>query len=663
MSGGTPDVWRRWAEVNTILIGMDAAHTSEYVTNAISGLTHAVTLAHSFPDIVQLLNLFFDYASRPDIFTSTKTCIEKLTAKLLLQAGPQVLIQLSHQSSAVSQFVHDLILKLLDEHFHELIFSVIVLTKSTNQGRSSAALGILDEFRARKPDVYDEVMLIRRCLVSVTVTWLEKVVQFIQDAFEYFQRREYDKMKVSLMKIVKLINKPPQYPCEMYLHFKKCYEKRINALEDSLKAFNPRNGATLTQISSWCKSVQDEISEELKRIHIILLSSISPELCEKTGFALAVPGTYRPGRKPIQIKYFVGQFSVFNTKQQPKDVVIRGNDGNFYQYLLKGHEDLRLDERIMQFFRLINSLVRKEDCFHDNVIQTVCVIPLSTFHGLVRWIPGTETLRNIVEQYRKLHRKDPMEEYGLAEILSYMSFDSLQPIQKMQVIEGIFQRLPDNDIADFFWLKAQTAEAWLKQVNTFAISTGMTSIVGYVIGLGDRHPSNLLVDKVTGQIIHIDFGDCFEKAALRQFLPEVVPFRLTRMMVKAMGASGVDGLFRSSFVNMSQLLRENHRVLVMVLAIFVQEPLCESDEAEGVSAAASGIMTRPQPGPAGRAEKPDEAVISSQEMTKKIRQKLTGKDFGEDVQLSVEEQATKLIAMATDNYNLSRMYSGWCPFW
>jgi phosphatidylinositol kinase/protein kinase (PI-3 family) len=182
------------------------------------------------------------------------------------------------------------------------------------------------------------------------------------------------------------------------------------------------------------------------------------------------------------------------------------------------------------------------------VIQTACVIPLSPTHGLVQWIPGTETLKNIVEHYRKLHRRDPSEEYSLAEKMSHSAFDYLQPIQKMQIIESIFQRLPDNDITDFFWLKAQTAECWLKQTNTFAISTGVTSIVGYVIGLGDRHPSNLLVDKFSGSVVHIDFGDCFERAATRQLLPEVVPFRLTRMMVRA---SGVDGLFRDSFVRIS----------------------------------------------------------------------------------------------------------------
>ena len=35
-----------------------------------------------------------------------------------------------------------------------------------------------------------------------------------------------------------------------------------------------------------------------------------------------------------------------------------GSDGKEYQFLLKGHEDLRQDERVMQLFGLVNSLLR-----------------------------------------------------------------------------------------------------------------------------------------------------------------------------------------------------------------------------------------------------------------------------------------------------------------
>ena len=31
-----------------------------------------------------------------------------------------------------------------------------------------------------------------------------------------------------------------------------------------------------------------------------------------------------------------------------------------------------------------------------------------------------------------------------------------------------------------------------------------------MLGLGDRHPSNLMLHRYTGKLLHIDFGDCFE---------------------------------------------------------------------------------------------------------------------------------------------------------
>ena len=46
-----------------------------------------------------------------------------------------------------------------------------------------------------------------------------------------------------------------------------------------------------------------------------------------------------------------------------------------------------------------------------------------------------------------------------------------------------------------------------------ARSLAVMSMVGYILGLGDRHPSNIMLDRVSGQMMHIDFGDCFEVGA------------------------------------------------------------------------------------------------------------------------------------------------------
>ena len=70
------------------------------------------------------------------------------------------------------------------------------------------------------------------------------------------------------------------------------------------------------------------------------------------------------------------------------------------------------------------------------------------------------------------------------------------------------------------------------------------SMAGYILGLGDRHPSNLMLERVSGRVVHIDFGDCFEITKQRSKYPEIVPFRLTRMMTVAMGHTGIAGTYR-----------------------------------------------------------------------------------------------------------------------
>lgn len=86
-----------------------------------------------------------------------------------------------------------------------------------------------------------------------------------------------------------------------------------------------------------------------------------------------------------------------------------------------------------------------------------------------------------------------------------------------------------------------------------------------MLGLGDRHPSNIMLNRCvgwlltrrglialpqflfllnrgryTGTLVHIDFGDCFEVAQEREHFPEKVPFRLTRMLTHALEAAGIE---------------------------------------------------------------------------------------------------------------------------
>jgi len=99
------------------------------------------------------------------------------------------------------------------------------------------------------------------------------------------------------------------------------------------------------------------------------------------------------------------------------------------------------------------------------------------------------------------------------------------------------------------------------------------SMVGYILGLGDRHPSNIMLERSTGKIVHIDFGDCFEIAMRREKFPEKIPFRLTRMLTKAMEVSGIEGNYRTTCENTMKVMRENKESLLAIMEAFVYDPL------------------------------------------------------------------------------------------
>jgi FKBP12-rapamycin complex-associated protein len=84
-----------------------------------------------------------------------------------------------------------------------------------------------------------------------------------------------------------------------------------------------------------------------------------------------------------------------------------------------------------------------------------------------------------------------------------------------------------------------------------------------------------MIDRKTGGVMHVDFGDCFEVAINRPKYPERVPFRLTRMLVSAMEVSGVHGTFSITCENTMSVLRNNSDSVMAVLEAFVHDPLID----------------------------------------------------------------------------------------
>lgn len=71
-----------------------------------------------------------------------------------------------------------------------------------------------------------------------------------------------------------------------------------------------------------------------------------------------------------------------------------------------------------------------------------------------------------------------------------------------------------------------TSSAFITIKNQFIKSVGVFSAASYLIGIGDRHLENFLVDTTDGEVLGIDFGIAFG-SGVHLSIPELVPFRLT----------------------------------------------------------------------------------------------------------------------------------------
>ncbi|KAK8837702.1 hypothetical protein M9Y10_036237 [Tritrichomonas musculus] len=375
-----------------------------------------------------------------------------------------------------------------------------------------------------------------------------------------------------------------------------------------------------------------EVSENIKHIEV---NKDVPSLMLKSPSMVAVPGFYKMDSDFPRIQSFSRIVKVIPSAKLPRKIRIHGTDGHTYKYLLKGTEDLMLDQRIMQWFSLSNSLLRDDKGGIEKHLTIECypIIPLSPLAGMIAWAEGSETFYSLISWYNDLkHKPDYITQ--VHEMLRLpdnkkIDIDALSRIHRLEFYRDLCGMTDDTALREAIWIKSPGADIWFMQKTNFARSMGLMSIVGYIIGLGDRHPNNILFMNKTGKQVHIDFSECFEKATKRSYYPEKVQFRLTRMMVKVLGVSGVEGDFKMTAQYVISLMRRNKSSLLAFLDFF--------DKGADVDLGKNDIN--------------------------RIHDKLDGNEFEDVKNLSVDDHVDRLIAEATDENNLSQMFIGWLPHW
>ena len=667
----------------------------DFVKNSMDGFFQSISLSiNSLQDSLRLLTLWFQYAGHDNIFDTLDQGIRTISIDTWLHVIPQLIARIDSPFQNVKKLIHNLLCDVGKQHPQALVYPITVASKSVVKSRSEAAKAILNIISETRNELALQALLVSEELIRVAILWHEQWHEGLEEASRlYFADKNVQGMLCTLDPLHSMLDFGPQTLNEM--SFSQAYGRDLSDAQDWCKKYkNTQSIKDLTQAWELYFHVFKRISKQLPLLVSLELKSVSHKLHDQRDMVLPVPGTYEPGKSMIYIQEFSPTLQVIPSKQRPRKLCLRGSNGQEFQFLLKGHEDLRQDERVMQLFGLVNTLLlNNSDTFKKELfIQRYSVIPLSPNSGLIGWVPNCDTMHALIRDYREKKNIVLNIEHRL--MLKYSpDYESLPLIQKVEVFQRALEQRNGHDLANILWLKSPSSEVWFARRTNYTRSLSVMSMVGYILGLGDRHPSNLMLDRVSGRVLHIDFGDCFEVAMTREKFPEKIPFRLTRMLVMAMEITGIDGTFKHTCINVMNVLRNNRDSVMAVLEAFVYDPLLSwrlvdtnplkvRENKQTLLSLPPLETTNIQIDDITMLHKRPTNLVNQQSILEeeeefpqmevnekalviksRIKDKLTGCDFSCKSGLIVEDQVQLLINQATSHENLCQCYIGWCPFW
>jgi FKBP12-rapamycin complex-associated protein len=509
----------------------------KHVLAAVNGFVQAICLgskrwsASVQQDLLNLLACLFWYGENPDICSVIKAKVASIAPEAWLGVLPQLLARIHMRSSPIQTVIYPILERLGEKHPQALMYPLSVLLKSPVKERKEAAESLMISLKQHSHSLVEEALMVSSELIRVAILWLELWHEGLEDASRlYFGEGNVAGMLEVLIPLHEQLERGPTTIREQDFH--KSFGRDLAEAYSFLKEYirlksqntptvsndkrllkgltvsnenpqfptgnqeNAEAEAALNQAWDLYYTVFRRINKQLPGLTSLELSQSSPALLQAHSLELGVPGSYRVNGTYVKIEKFIPSVQVIASKQRPRKLTIRGGDGKDYVFLLKGHEDLRQDERVMQLFGLVNALFTRDrrTNFHDLSIQRYAIAPLSHNVGLVGWVPHCDTFHSLIRDYRDMKRV-PLNMENREMLKLAPDYDVLTVMQKVEVFSEALDRTTGkgNDLYEILWIKSTNSEEWLERRTKFTRSLGVMSMVGYILGLGENTNANFRI--------------------------------------------------------------------------------------------------------------------------------------------------------------------------
>ena len=199
-------------------------------------------------------------------------------------------------------------------------------------------------------------------------------------------------------------------------------------------------------------------------------------------------------------KFFPEKTRVFNSNTHPIRFSFESVTGKPFSLMYKFSDDLRQDQLIMQVISLMDVLLLE---LNVNLrLTTYHILVFSSEDGILEFVSNSHTLQDVFEKHND-------------NIAFYLQEISEEKTKKL------------NDQPEMLRTESTVLNSIRQDVfNNYLESCASSCVITYLLGIGDRHLENLLIDR-EGKLFHIDFGYAMGEDPK----PYPPPFKLNKPMI------------------------------------------------------------------------------------------------------------------------------------
>ncbi|PWV18739.1 putative phosphatidylinositol 3-related kinase [Trypanosoma cruzi] len=421
---------------------------------------------------------------------------------------------------------------------------------------------------------------------------------------------------------------------ENMLSFFKSFIELCNCPATSLAG-----GRSSSEVSIAGQSFMQRIQRILPSTRIILptMANLSPNVMHGAENSSVFAGS-------AAFKSLEDRVTIMSSLQKPKRITVVSDEGERVLFLCKARDEPRKDMRMMEIASLMNTffLTDPEPRRKRFALRRYAVSALSDDCAIIEWVNNLSPFRRVVEDCYAMDGTG----VRVSQVKVWKSMVDSGSLSKLDMLQKHIFPKTRPVLHGWFHRHFHSHQEWFNARNSYTQATALWSIAGHIVGLGDRHGENLMLDLRCGELMHVDFACLFDKGESLE-VPERVRFRLTQNVVDGMGILGVDGPFRASCQVALRCQMKNKTAVMSVVETLLYEPLVEWTR--------HSSLRQRNFDPKQLIGRVSRRLDGFLDLYSSTREKDT-------FALSCEGQVSRLISHSSAVENLAEMYVWWMPW-